>query len=84
MVFVYRGAGKKQRKDADVCQKDRRCQQLACDIQWCLSRNNYQQRKCGDFVERYNECCERAVKGAMRRAADAAGAGATTEGAGAG
>ena len=45
MVFVYRGAGKKQRSDAALCQKDRKCQQKACDIQWCLSRNNYQQHK---------------------------------------
>lgn len=58
MVFVYQGAGKKQREDADPCQKNKKCQKLACDIQWCLSRNGYQQSRCTDFVERWESCCE--------------------------
>mmetsp|Transcript_11811 Transcript_11811/g.13615 ORF Transcript_11811/g.13615 Transcript_11811/m.13615 type:complete len:83 (-) Transcript_11811:1858-2106(-) len=59
MVFVYRGAGKKQGKDADPCQKNQRCQKLACDIQWCLSRNNYNQKRCENQVKAWNDCCER-------------------------
>ena len=58
MVFVYQGSGKIQKKGADVCQ--RVCKKLACDIQWCLSRSNYQQHKCENFVQKWNECCERA------------------------
>mmetsp|Transcript_1160 Transcript_1160/g.1800 ORF Transcript_1160/g.1800 Transcript_1160/m.1800 type:complete len:82 (-) Transcript_1160:133-378(-) len=59
MPFVYQGAGKKQGESCtDPCLKSRRCQKLACDIQWCLSRSNYQQHKCKDFVERWDKCCE--------------------------
>mmetsp|Transcript_17353 Transcript_17353/g.28011 ORF Transcript_17353/g.28011 Transcript_17353/m.28011 type:complete len:80 (-) Transcript_17353:706-945(-) len=57
MVFVYQGAGKKQKDKSDPCLNNRRCQRLACDIQWCLSRNGYQQAKCVDFVNRWEECC---------------------------
>ena len=32
MTFVYTGSGKKQRADADDCQKDVVCQKIACDI----------------------------------------------------
>jgi len=60
MVFVYQGAGKKQKKDVeDPCLASKRCRKLACDIQWCLSRNNYQQDKCTEFVERWEDCCRR-------------------------
>ena len=74
MVFVYRGAGKKQRKGAAVCQKDRKCQKKACDIQWCLSRNNYQQKKCEEFITAYNECCEQAIVRALKKATASAAA----------
>ena len=58
MVFVYRGAGKKQAADADICQI--KCKKFACAIQWCLSRSNYQQSKCVDEVRKWDVCCERA------------------------
>jgi len=57
MVFVYRGAGKKQAEDADPCQKDKECQRKACDIQWCLSRNNYNQSRCIAHVKAWEDCC---------------------------
>ena len=60
MVFVYQGSGKIQKEGADVCQ--RACKKFACDIQWCLSRNNYQQHKCENFVQKWNDCCEKAKK----------------------
>ena len=58
--FIYKGAGRKQRPDADVCQKDKRCQKLACDIQWCLSRNGYQQKRCTHAVQAWEACCRKA------------------------
>lgn len=53
-AFVYRGAGKKQAVDADPAQK--KCQQLACNIQWCLAKNNHKQVRCQDFVKAWEEC----------------------------
>ena len=58
MVFVYQGAGKKQKPGADLCQLDKKCQKLACDIQWCLSRNKYNQTKCQSAIQAWNSCCE--------------------------
>lgn len=65
---ISKGAGKKQKKDcSDPCLNDRKCQVMACDIQYCLSRNNYQQAKCQHFVEKWNACCERAKKQALEK-----------------
>mmetsp|Transcript_19848 Transcript_19848/g.50873 ORF Transcript_19848/g.50873 Transcript_19848/m.50873 type:complete len:80 (+) Transcript_19848:298-537(+) len=55
MPFVYQGAGKRQSQDADICQV--KCKKQNADIQWCLSRNNYQQQKCQDFVDNWTHCC---------------------------
>mmetsp|Transcript_25005 Transcript_25005/g.73936 ORF Transcript_25005/g.73936 Transcript_25005/m.73936 type:complete len:94 (-) Transcript_25005:147-428(-) len=55
MVFVYQGSGKKQSKDADICQK--RCIRFNSDIQWCLAKNNYQQKKCTHAVDAWVHCC---------------------------
>ena len=41
--FIYRGSGKKQSETADIAQK--RCVKEACDIQYCLSKYQYQQHK---------------------------------------
>lgn len=32
------------------------CKKQACEIQNCLSKNNYDQNKCQEFVEIYNKC----------------------------
>ena len=61
-IYIDRGAGKKQRADADPCQKDRACQKIACDIQFCLGRNNYKVQRCQHFMDRYNACCDRVKK----------------------
>ncbi|KAG1653037.1 hypothetical protein FOA52_008515 [Chlamydomonas sp. UWO 241] len=55
MVFVYQGAGKKQSKDADICSKN--CIRFNGDIQWCLAKNNYQQKKCTHAVDAWVKCC---------------------------
>ena len=70
MTFVYRGAGKRQSKSADPCQKDKTCQKLSCDIQWCLSRSNYQQHRCKEFVDRWNKCCDRVRRKAQAKSPD--------------
>jgi len=61
MVFVYRGAGKKLNDASGLNegQKDPRCRKLACDIQWCLSRNNYKESRCADFIARWEDCTEK-------------------------
>lgn len=56
-AFVYTGSGKKQATDADPAQIE--CKQLACGIQWCLSRNNHKQEKCKDHVAAWKECCDK-------------------------
>lgn len=56
--FVYAGSGKKQAKDADICQ--RKCITEACGIQHCLQRNNHVQEKCLEIIALYKSCCERA------------------------
>ena len=40
-------------KDSVVCHK------LACAIQDCLARNSYQQPRCTDAIEAYNQCVAR-------------------------
>ena len=62
MVFVYKGAGKKQRKDADDCQKDVVCQKIACDIQKCLAKSNYQEKYCRHIFVSWQDCCKRVRK----------------------
>ena len=66
--FVYRGAGRKQRADADATL--RLCQDAACAIQWCLARSNNQEARCTKEIEKWRECC------AAARAAEAAAAAA--------
>ncbi|KAG2218751.1 hypothetical protein INT45_003069 [Circinella minor] len=34
------------------------CQKLACDIQDCLSKNNYQEIKCEKVIQALRTCCE--------------------------
>lgn len=56
-AFVYRGAGKKQSEDATPAQK--KCQQLACNIQWCLAKRNHIQAHCQDFVKAWEDCVQK-------------------------
>lgn len=35
------------------------CQKLACKIQACLSEKNYNQTKCMEEIEAYNQCIKR-------------------------
>lgn len=35
------------------------CKKYACDLQFCLSRNNYNQDKCQDIINILKECCLR-------------------------
>lgn len=56
--FVYAGSGKKQRADADICQ--RRCITEACAIQVCLQRSNHVQSRCTENILLYTKCCENA------------------------
>ena len=58
--FVYRGAGKKQNKDADLSQH--MCRKEACDIQWCLARRNHQESVCEGIIQKWKDCVKRYVK----------------------
>jgi len=64
-AFVYKGSGKKQNANAHACQKDKVCQRLACDIQYCLARNNYQEKRCERHIEAWKKCCERVNRGLL-------------------
>ena len=33
------------------------CKQEACDIQSCLKRNNFQEEKCLDTIDKLKDCC---------------------------
>lgn len=54
-AFVYTGAGKKQSEDADICV--RMCKKIACELQYCMARNNHQQSRCENFITSWNDCC---------------------------
>lgn len=41
---------KYERKSVSYCPK------LACEIQYCLQRANYQQHKCQDLIDTYKQC----------------------------
>ncbi|PHZ16069.1 mature T-cell proliferation 1 neighbor protein-like protein [Rhizopus microsporus ATCC 52813] len=34
------------------------CQKYACDIQDCLAKNNYQESKCQDLIDKLDKCCQ--------------------------
>ena len=55
-AFVYKGAGKK--KSADSSEADIVCSNLACNIQWCLAKNNHKQDKCQSFVDAWQSCMD--------------------------
>jgi hypothetical protein len=57
--FIYKGAGKNQRPDADPCVSA--CRKIACQIQVCLAKNNHMQSRCDGMAKSWEECCD-AVK----------------------
>ncbi|KAL8160515.1 hypothetical protein V2J09_002052 [Rumex salicifolius] len=34
------------------------CKKNACDIQACLSKNNFNSQRCVHFIEKLQACCE--------------------------
>lgn len=66
MVFVYEGAGKRQADDAEMTEK--LCKKHACRIQRCLSRSNYQEKRCSLELEAYRKCCKRVLEHAKATA----------------
>ena len=64
MAFVYQGAGKRISPTAE--RSLRECKQEACDIQWCLAKNNTNFARCEPVIAAWRKCHERA------READAA------------
>ena len=67
LSFVYTGAGKKQKGNAAACQQDKICQRIACDIQYCLARWNYQEARCVREIGAYKKCCDRVGREGIRR-----------------
>ncbi|KAK9162116.1 hypothetical protein Scep_002901 [Stephania cephalantha] len=35
------------------------CKKEACDIQACLSKNNFNSQKCIEVIEKLQSCCEK-------------------------
>jgi len=40
-----------------MSQKADPCQKFACELQVCLAKNNYQEIKCKEYIERLTKCC---------------------------
>lgn len=59
-AFVYKGAGKNQKPDADLCV--RTCSKIACQIQQCLARNNHMESRCAHMAKGWDECCDKVRK----------------------
>ena len=34
------------------------CQKFACELQVCLQKNNYQESKCQEAIQRLVKCCQ--------------------------
>lgn len=50
-----------RRKEPDgLDDAERQCKPLACEIQTCLKRKQYNQEACSAFIDRYNECVRKA------------------------
>lgn len=56
-----------EQKGEDACQKQ--CQQFACAIQSCLSKNSYKQQPCQKIIAQYNFCCSQAKERVYKAAA---------------
>lgn len=35
------------------------CQKAACEIQTCLQKNNYDQKRCEETIQKYNNCIKK-------------------------
>lgn len=57
-AFIYTGAGRKQAKDADICQH--KCKDSACMIQKCLQKYNNSEVICKPFIDAWATCCKNA------------------------
>ena len=57
-AFVYTGSGRKQATDAPLEQT--LCKEKACAIQYCLSKNGYQEARCKEVIREWRECAESA------------------------
>ena len=68
-AFVYQGSGKKQSEDAPI--EQRKCKKEACNIQYCLARNNHIQKRCEDVIAVWKACCDKAKKAAAKEGGDA-------------
>ncbi len=44
-----------------------KCKKQACAIQWCLSRKNYQEKKCQAELDAYKNCCAKAKEDLLRK-----------------
>ena len=56
--FIYKGSGKKQSESATPEQK--KCVKEACNIQYCLAKYQYQQKRCDEVITIWKNCCEKA------------------------
>ena len=45
--------------------EQRWCRKEACEIQYCLARNNYQEAKCQHVIQAWEKCAENARKRAF-------------------
>ena len=56
-AFVYQGSGKKHAEGAERCQV--RCASKARDLQWCMSRRNFDQTRCVGPLDAWQTCTAR-------------------------
>ncbi len=59
-AFVYKGAGRNQKPNADPCVLA--CRNIACQIQQCLAKNNHMQSRCANMSKSWDDCCDKVKK----------------------
>jgi hypothetical protein len=72
MVFVYTGKGRRQAQKDDAPPEQRKCAKQACAIQWCLAKRDHKEHLCKNFIDEWQDCCEKARAVAALEAAAAA------------
>eukprot|EP00985_Skeletonema_marinoi_P008429 scaffold3816_cov124-Skeletonema_marinoi.AAC.1 len=72
MVFVYTGKGRRQAQNDDAPPEQRKCAKQACAIQWCLAKRDHKEHLCKNFIDDWQDCCEKARAVAALEAAAAA------------
>jgi hypothetical protein len=55
-AFVYQGSGKKHRAEADLSEV--KCEKQTLAVQWCLAKNDHQQKRCQGMVDALVQCKE--------------------------